>query len=50
MSLELGQLINYYMKEFFIENYAENMHQKLVADVYFVLVNRPKHGQCVQET
>ena len=45
MSWELGQLIIYYVRKIFIENYTENMHQKLVTDILLVLVNSSKYNQ-----
>ena len=26
-----------------MENHAENVHQKLVPDLFFILINNPKH-------
>ena len=34
----------------FIEHYVESVQQKIVPDLYLILVNNPKYSQCVQET
>ena len=34
--LKLCQLINCYVKEIVIENYAENVYQTLVADLHLI--------------
>ena len=40
--LEFCQLIEYYVRDIFMENDAKNVHQKLVLDPFLVLVNNPK--------
>ena len=42
---KLGQLINYCIRKIFIENYTENVPQKLVPDLYLMLVNSLKYSQ-----
>ena len=39
-SLSIGRVLN--KEHFFLKSHAENMHQKLVPDLYLVLVNNPK--------
>ena len=36
LMLKLCQLINCYVKEIVIENYAENVYQTLVADLHLI--------------
>ena len=38
-TLSIGRVLN---KEHLFKNYAENMHQKVVPDPFFILVNNPK--------
>ena len=38
-ALYIDRLLN---KEFFCKNHAENVHQKLLSDPFFILVNKPK--------
>ena len=47
--LKLGQLIKYRIRKTFVVNYAKNMHQKLVPDLYSVLLNTQKYSQCIQQ-
>ena len=47
MTLKLCQLfinwvLNPYQKTFSCKNYVENMHQKLVPDLFLILLNNPK--------
>ena len=43
MTLKLCQLIEYYMiRNIFMENHTEYIHQKLVPDLFLNLVNSPK--------
>ena len=32
------------LKTFLLKNHAENKHQKLVPDLFIILVNNPKQG------
>ena len=42
---KLGQLINYCIRKIFIESYTANIPQKLVPDLYLMLVNSLKYSQ-----
>ena len=42
---KLGQLMNYCIRKIFIENYTENVPQKLVPYLYLMLVNSVKYSQ-----
>ena len=42
LTLKLYPLIECYIKNIFMENHAENVHQKLVPDPFLILVNNPK--------
>ena len=37
--LKLGELIKNYVRKIFIEQFAENVHQKVVHDLYLLVVN-----------
>ena len=36
---KLGQFIEYFVGEIFIEKYAQNVHQKLVSGYYLIFLN-----------
>ena len=42
MTLKICQLTEYYIMNIFIENHAENMHQKLVQDPFLIVINNAK--------
>ena len=42
MTLKLCSLIEYFYGTFLWKNHPENMHQKLVPDPFFILVNNGK--------
>ena len=50
MILKFGQLVKYYIRKIFAVSYTEDLPQKLVPDLYSVLINSPKYSQCIQET
>ena len=48
LTLKLVQLIKYYIR-IFIEKYADNVHHKLIPDLYSILVKSSKFRQYMQE-
>ena len=46
--LVLDQLVKYYIREHFTEKYAENVHQKIVQDLYVILISSSKYTHCTE--
>ena len=48
--LKLGKLIKCYKRKIFTENNAENVHWKLVLDLYLTLRSNLEYSLCIQKT
>ena len=42
MTLKLCRQMEYQIKNIVMENHAENMQQKIVSELFIILVNNPK--------
>ena len=50
LALKLGQLIKYYKRKVFMKKYDENVHWKLVPDLYWIFRNNLEYCRCIQKS